>query len=91
MVSKFFPQFNLRYIFTNNKTIANLFNYKDEILTPVHSNIVYKYTCGICHYIYLFETTRHFKTRVAEHSGISSRIGLPLAIANKSNVFFIIF
>ena len=57
----------------------------------MRSNIVYKNTCGICNSTYLGETTRHFKTRVAEHRGISSHTGLPLARANKSNVFSYFF
>ena len=87
LVSKFYPQINLRIIFNNVRTIESLFRYKDEIPTPVRSNIVYKYTCGICDSTYLGETTRHFKTRVAEHRGISSRTGMPLVSANRSNVF----
>ena len=77
----------MRPIFTNVRTIECLFRYKDEVPTPVRSNIVYKYTCGICHSTYLGETTRHFKTRVAEHRGISSRTGLPFVNASKSNIY----
>ena len=33
LVSKFFPQTNLRFILTNNRTIESLFKYQDEIPT----------------------------------------------------------
>ena len=36
---------------------------------------------------YLGKTTPHFKTRVAEHRGISPRTGMPLVSANRSNVY----
>ena len=51
------------------------------------SNIVYKYECGICHSTYYGESIRHFKTRIAEHSGFLSRTGLPLTNRIKSNLY----
>ena len=81
-----FPWNKFAFNSTYNRTIESLFKYKDEIPSHVRSNIVYKYTCGICDSTYLGETTRHFETRVAEHSGISSCTVLPLVSANKSNV-----
>ena len=87
LVSDFFPQVNLRLIFFNDCTISSFFPYKDVIPAAVKSNIVYKYECRICYSTYYGESHRHFRTRVAEHRGISSRTGNPLASSNKSNVF----
>lgn len=85
LVSKFYPQVNLRLIFCNNNTIANMFPYKDLIPQDVKSNIVYKYSCGMCDSTYIGETTRHYKTRIAEHMGVSARTGRP--IITRSNIF----
>ena len=63
-----------------------MFPFKDPIPDDLKSNIVYKYMCGICNSTYIGETTRHFKTRVAEHMGISPRTGKPTKNP-KSNVF----
>ena len=87
LVSQFFPQVNLRLIFFNNNTVQSFFPYKDVIPKSMKSNIVYKYECGICHSTYYGESTRHFKTRIAEHSGFSSRTGLPLTSRIKSNIY----
>ena len=90
LVSKFFPQIDLRLIFTNDRSIQSFFRFKDDIPISVRSNIVYQYTCRICNSTYIGETVRHFKTRVAEHRGLSSRTGFPLKSSSKSNIFCII-
>jgi len=75
LVSKFFPLVNLRLILNNPNSVSNklrFFPFKDVIHLSVRSNIVYKYTCGICYSTYIGESTRHYSTRVAEHRGVSS-------------------
>ena len=42
------------------------------------SNVVYKFTCGQCTATYYGETTRHLKTRIAEHRDLSARTGKPV-------------
>ena len=42
------------------------------------SNIVYKFSCGQCTATYYGETTRHLRTRIAEHRGLSARTGQPV-------------
>ena len=87
LVSKFFPQVNLRLIFFNSNTVQSFFPFKDVIPKSMRSSIVYKYECGICNSTYYGESIRHFKTRIAEHSGFSSRTGLPLTSRAKSNIY----
>ena len=91
LVSTFFLQIDLRLIFTNDRSIQCFFRFKDDIPISVRSNIVYQYTCRICNSTYIGEKIRHFKTRVAEHRGLSSRTGFPLKSANKDNMFLHIF
>ena len=86
LIAQFYPQVNLRMVFQNNHTISSMFRFKDVIPKDLRSNIVYKYTCGVCNSAYIGETTRHFRTRVAEHMGISPRTGKPVKNP-KSNIF----
>ena len=78
IITKFYPQINLKIIFKNNNTISSFFNFKDRIPDEVRSNIVYKYCCGQCCATYYGETTRHLRTRIAEHLGLSARTGKPV-------------
>ena len=47
------------------------------------NNIVYSFNCGQCSAQYYGETSRHLKTRIYEHRGISARTGK--AFLNPSN------
>ena len=75
LMHRFYPHINLNIVFKNNFTIKSFFPYKDVIPTFMLSNIVYKYSCEQCNAAYYGETTRHLKTRVAEHIGIHPRTG----------------
>ena len=86
LVRKFYPQIHLNLIFKNNFSIESLFQYKDKIPTSVLSNVVYKYTCEQCSATYYGETTRHLRTRIAEHKGLSSRTGKPLTYPPFSSI-----
>ena len=48
--------------------------------------MVYLYNCGQCSAQYCGETTRHLKTRVAEHRGVSPRTGVTYKSPVCSNV-----
>ena len=37
----------------------------------LRSHVVYKYTCDSCQAIYIGQTTRHLRHRIAEHKGVS--------------------
>ena len=63
-------------------SIAKMFPFKDVVPKCIRSNIVYQYNCGMCNSTYIGETTRHYKTRVAEHRGISPLTGAPMARVN---------
>ena len=80
LVGRFYPQIDPCLIFSNNHTIEKMFPFKDTIPTDLRSNVVYKFTCGICNSTYIGQTTRHFKTRVSEHLGRSPRTGNPSSI-----------
>ena len=58
--------------------VFSFFSYKDKVPVSVLSNIVYKYTCAQCPATYYGETSRHLKTRIAEHRGLSARTGKPV-------------
>ena len=79
ILAEFFPHINVRLIFSNSMTIGRMFPFKDRIPKCARSNIIYKYSCGICNSTYIGETTRHYKTRIAEHKGISPLTGAPMS------------
>ena len=87
LVSKFYPQIDFNIIFTNDFSIGSFFLFKDKVSPCVKSNIVYKYSCGLCSATYIGESTRHYQTRVSEHRGISPRTGLHYSKAPKSNIY----
>ena len=86
IVTKFFPQIDLKIIFRNTHTIGSLFRFKDSIPSSVRSNIVYKYSCAQCAATYYGETSRHFCTRIAEHKGLSVRTGKPVTNPLNSSI-----
>jgi len=75
LVSEFYPQIKLRVIFRTKNIIQNLFKFKDTVPSELKSNIVYKYTCDSCKASYIGKTTKHLKTRISQHLGISDRTG----------------
>ena len=73
-------------IFKNDFTVGGFFNFKDRVPVTLQSNVVYSYTCEQCSAQYYGETTRHLKTRVAEHRGLSARTGNPLSNPSFSSI-----
>ena len=47
---------------------------------------MYSYKCGQCSAQYFGETTRHLKTRIAEHRGLSARTSKPVARPLNSSI-----
>ena len=79
LFTKFYPQVNLRIIYTKPSTIGSFFRFKDRIPSHLCSNIVYKFTCGSCQATYIGKSIRHQYTRIYEHKGLSWRTGQPLS------------
>ena len=72
--------------FKNDFSVESFFTFKDKIPFALRSNIVYKYTCDACQASYIGESTRHIKTRIAEHRGLSPRTGYPLTNPSHSSI-----
>jgi hypothetical protein len=86
IISKFYPQVNVRICFRNQFNISSFFRLKDRIPSLVRSDVVYWYQCGQCNATYCGETTRHLHTRISEHRGISARTNRTVASPPNSNI-----
>lgn len=85
-INHFYPQINLNIIFNNSFTINNFFKFKDRIPSHMISDVIYYYKCPQCGADYCGETTRHFKTRISDHRGVSARTNRPL-LDPKSTIY----
>ena len=74
-ISKNLPFCKIRVIFKTSTHIPNIFQFKDKMPYCLHSNVVYKFSCGGCNATYYSETCRHLSVTVGEHSGVSSLTG----------------
>ena len=86
LIFKYYPQIDLKIIFVNSNSIGNFFNFKNRVQTLLQSNLVYLYTCPQCNACYVGETSRHLRTRIAEHRGLSPRTYKPVMKTN-SRIF----
>ena len=59
--------FKARIIFTTNKA-SRYFTNKSKTPLGIKANLIYQFTCHKCQALYIGETNRHLRTRVAEHS-----------------------
>ena len=82
----FYPQISPKIIFKNSFSVKSFFRSKDKIPNLLQSNLVYSYNCGQCDATYYGETTRHLKTRIAEHKGLSNRTNKPLSNPSHSSI-----
>ena len=78
-VENLYPQIDLRLAFKNSFSVSSIFRHKDPIPTSLCSNVIYKYSCALCNECYIGSTQRQLQCRIAEHSGMSVRTGLPLS------------
>ena len=62
--------FNLRVIFITNK-LSRYFSNKSKTPSGVQANLVYQFKCHKCESLYIGETNRHLRTRIAEHTQLS--------------------
>ena len=58
---------NIKLVFTSFK-IKNMFSFKDRTPDALKSMVVYQFTCAGCNSCYIGETSRHFSTRIKEHT-----------------------
>ena len=68
----------MRVIFQTNNRLRNYFRFKGSVDETLRSNLIYKFSCGSCTASYIGKTYRHFKVRVSEYQGVSSRTGKPV-------------
>ena len=57
----------LRVIFLTNKC-RNYFSNKSKTPLCIKANLVYQFKCHKCEALYIGETSRHLRTRIAEHT-----------------------
>ena len=48
--------------------IKNFFSFKDPIPDAIRSFVVYQFTCAGCNSCYIGESSRHFSTRIKQHT-----------------------
>jgi hypothetical protein len=79
------PLLNIRIVFSTPPGIGSLFKFKDKIPEDLRTNLVYEYKCPACSAGYVGSTTRHFRSRILEHQGISDRNGKQVDLNNTRN------
>ena len=87
LMNRFYPQKKLHIIFSNSFSVGSFFKFKDKVPDQLRSNIVYLYSCLHCNATYVGETTRHLRTRISEHRGVSNRTGKLLRNNPNSNIY----
>ena len=75
LIGRYFPEVDLRIIFTNNYRIKSYFPSRPRTLHGLNAGIVYLYNCGGCNSSYIGKSTRHLTVRIHEHMGSSARTG----------------
>ena len=65
------PACDLRVMFNISLRMENLFNFKDKTKRKLFSLLVYNLTCNSCNAQYIGKTKQHYRTRTAEHIGVS--------------------
>ena len=74
-IKKNLPCCKVKVIFQSTRRISNFFCFKDKVPFSLHSNVVYKFSCGRCNATYYGKTCQNLNVRVGEHSGISPLTG----------------
>ena len=79
VIRKYYPQLDVKLIFSNKLSIGSLFRFKENLPTPLCSGVIYSYQCSLCNECYTGSTTRQLQCRIAEHMGKSVRTNRPLS------------
>ena len=74
-ISKNLPFCKIRVVFKSSTCISNFFQFKDKMPYCLHSNAVYKFSCGRCNATYYGKTCQHLSIRVGKHTGVSPLTG----------------
>ena len=69
LVSRRFPQLNLKIVFKNEFSVGSLFSHKERHEPSLCSDLVYEYNCALCNKRYIGSTARQYGCRIAEHRG----------------------
>ena len=64
-ISKNLPFCKIRVIFKSSTCTSDFFQFKDKMPYCLHSNIVYKFSCGRCNATYYCQTCQHLSVRLA--------------------------
>ena len=75
LLTRTYPQLDIRYVFVNKSTIGSLFPFKDKIPDNLQALVCYRYVCIICKHDYVGLTTCNLGKRIADHQGVSERTG----------------
>ena len=75
LMTKYYPNIELRICFKNASNISRLFHVKDATPRVLKSNVVYCYSCAGCNAGYIGKTSRHLHVRICEHKGVSCLTG----------------
>ena len=86
MLNKYYPYIDFKLIFKTDFTIGSFFNHKEKLPIFLRSSLIYQFTCPRCSLDYIGCTSRHLKTRVCEHLGVSHRTLQPLRCKSNSAI-----
>jgi len=78
ILPRYYPQINFKFSLKNSFRIRSLLNHKDKLPAELRSDIIYQYTCGICHDSYIGSSSKQSKIRFHQHLGRSFRTNNPL-------------
>ena len=76
----------LNIVFKPSNRIGHMFKFKDSIPKSLRSMVIYGFRCASCSASYIGLTSRHLKTRIAEHKGLSPRTQKPVSTPHFSSI-----
>ena len=66
---------DIRFVFRSLRRISSFFPFKDKVPKYLRTSVVYLLKCRCCCVSYVNQTTRHLRTSISEHLGISPITG----------------
>ena len=88
LIANKLPYCNLKVVFRSTRRLSNCFSFKDKIPKFLCSGLVYKFSCSDCNVTYYGKTKRHFKVRMSEHLGISSKTGKTVKTMHQTTAIY---